>query len=267
VFGNSRSMAFETADWVPHLAPGARPYHFDASLESLYGIWSKVRYLDQHGYRLRNVLMIVDADLLRQATHGDQRALFRKTPAIDGSGRVPFHLAFFEAFLSRGFFLKYGAFVWSGRRRPFMAGVIEQRSLVHEPRTNDLSFRLLEDEIASAGEGYYRARADIFDAPIEGQGTPSPPVLAGAQRQRLEDLRAIFQRQGTDVRIVVSPLYDRRALARSDRATLQTLYGSANVLDGSGPNDITTDRHNYYEASHYRIAVARRLLAEGYAHR
>ena len=272
IFGNSRSMAFETADWIrvlrrsQKIAEGeeVRPYHFDASLESLYGVWSKIRYLDSHEYRLRHVLIVTDADLLRQAEHGDQRALFRKTPAIDGSSVLSFHLAFFEAFLSRGFFIKYCHFVWSGQARPYMAGVIEERALDHEPQTNDLSFRPIEDLIADSGEDFYRARSHLFDAPIADAGTMSPPVLGEPHRALLRELKAIFGKQGTVLRLVVSPLYDRRALAASDRAALEQIYGRAAVLDYSGPNDITRDRHNYYEESHYRIAVARRILDAAY---
>lgn len=265
IFGNSRSMAFETDDWRPYLPPGSRPYHFDASLESLFGVWSKVRYLDDHGYRLRNVLWVVDADLLRQAHHGDQRALFRKTPSVDGSGWVSFHLAFLEAFLSRGFFLKYLDFVWSGHHRPYMDGAIDRRYLAHRPESNDLSFAPLEAEIEKQGEQYHRSRASIFDAPIEGAGTPTRAVLLAEQRRMLQDLERIFAKQGTAIRIVVSPLYDRRPLALSDRAALQQIFGRANVFDYSGSNAFTEDRHNYYEASHYRIGVARNILRNAYA--
>ena len=267
IFGNSRSMAFEADDWRPYLRPGARPYHFDASLESLYGVWSKIRYLDGHGYRLENVLLIVDADLLRQAIHADQRALFRKTPSVDGSSWVTFHLAFVEAFLSRGFFMKYFDFVWSGHHRPYMDGAIDRRYFVHRPESNDLSFAPLEAEIEKQGEQYHRSRASIFDAPIEGVGTPTQPVLSGEQRRMLQELERIFAKHGTAIRIVVSPLYDRRPLAPSDRAALQQIFGRANVFDYSGSNAFTEDRHNYYEASHYRIGVARNILRDAYGSR
>ena len=264
IFGNSRSMAFETRDWAPLLAPDARPYHFDASLESLYGVWAKVRYLDQHGYGLRHVLIIVDADLLRQADHADQRALFRKTPDIDRSSPLEFQLAFAEAFLSRGFFVKYCDFAFTGRQRGYMAGAIEKRLFRHDPWTNDLSFQPLEEEVAAEGEEFHRSRRAVFDAPIAGAGTPTPAVIGLPQRSRLEDLQKIFQARRTDLRIVVSPLYDRRPLAEGDRHALQTLFGAAHVFDYSGTNDVTKDRRNYYEASHYRIRVAREILQQIY---
>jgi hypothetical protein len=241
-----------------------RPYHFDASLESLYGVWTKVRYLDRHGYGLRHVLIIVDADLLRQADHGDQRALFRKTPDIDGSSVLEFQLAFAEAFLSRGFFLKYCDFAFTGRLRGYMAGAIEKRLFHHDPWTNDLSFQPLEAEIAAQGEEFHRSRQAVFDAPVAGGGTPTSPVIGAPQRSRLEDLQKIFQVRGTDLRIVVSPLYDRRPLAGADHHVLQTLFGAAYVFDYSGTNDVTNDRRNYYEASHYRIGVARQILQQLY---
>jgi len=61
ILGSSRSLPFSTTDWARHLDAGVRPYHFDASLESLFGVWSKVRYLDRQGVRLKNVLIVADA--------------------------------------------------------------------------------------------------------------------------------------------------------------------------------------------------------------
>lgn len=42
VFGNSRSMYYEIADWREYLPDSSSCFHFDASLESLYALYKKV---------------------------------------------------------------------------------------------------------------------------------------------------------------------------------------------------------------------------------
>src|SRR5262249_7778541 len=103
VFGSSRSIPCQATDWKQHLDP-ARPYHYDASLESLFGIYTKVKYLDRSGFALRNVLMVVDEGLLRRPVDDDARAMFLKHPAVAGTSWLAFHVSMFEGFLSRGFF-------------------------------------------------------------------------------------------------------------------------------------------------------------------
>ena len=44
IFGSSRSGAFSTADWKKYFTDAA-PFHFGVSQESLYGIWTKLKYL------------------------------------------------------------------------------------------------------------------------------------------------------------------------------------------------------------------------------
>lgn len=264
IFGNSRSMAFETGDWSTHLNGGARPFHYDASLESLYGVWAKVRYLDRVGFPLRNALLVVDASLLEHSDYTDKRALYRKHPLISGDSWWDFHLSFFEAFLARLFFVKYAHFKLGHRWHGYMAGVLERRWTVQDPLSNDLSFRPREEEITRLGEGYYRLHAGEFDGPRPDVGTSSPPALNELGRKRLAELAEIFTRQGTNVQVVVSPLYDGRPLARADLTLLEDAFGKGRVHDVSGVNAITADRHNYYESSHYRIDVARQIMEKIY---
>jgi hypothetical protein len=257
-------MAFETNDWSVYLAGGARPFHYDASLESLHGVWAKVRYLDRVGFPLRNALLVVDASLLEHSDYTDKRALYRKHPLICGDSWWDFHLSFFEAFLARLFFMKYAHFKLSHRWHSYMAGVLERRWTVHDPHTNDLSFRPREEEIARLGEEYYRLHADEFDGPRPGLGSASAPALNALGRKRLAELAEIFGRHGTDVHTVVSPLYDGRPLAQADLTLLEETFGKGRVHDFSGVNGITADRHNYYESSHYRIAIARKIMEKIY---
>ncbi|MDP4278819.1 MAG: hypothetical protein Q8914_14435, partial [Bacteroidota bacterium] len=62
IFGSSRTIAYRTNDWSLHLGSNARPFVFDASGESLFGIYTKICYIDRHHGSLKNVLIILDTD-------------------------------------------------------------------------------------------------------------------------------------------------------------------------------------------------------------
>ena len=49
-------------------------------------------------------------------------------------------------------------------------------------------------------------------------------------------------------------------LNESDLIYLKDTFGEDNVFDFSGINEFTNDYRNYYEISHYRPHVARKIL-------
>ena len=80
----------------------------------------------------------------------------------------------------------------------------------------------------------------------------------------MRTIRDVLQRQRTDFRIVVSPLYDQIKLHPQDLARLQEIFGVDRVFDYSGVNAITSDRHYFLEPFHYRTLAGRRILSEIY---
>jgi hypothetical protein len=89
-------------------------------------------------------------------------------------------------------------------------------------------------------------------------------VIDDVGERMLREVRAVFDAKGTDYRIVVSPLYDQRPLHPDDLMLLRRVFGAETVFDFSGANDITRDPHSYYEGSHYRPTIARRLMRAVY---
>jgi hypothetical protein len=263
VFGSSRSIPFQTEDWRPYLSENAHPFHFDASLESLFGIWSKVRYLDRAGYALRNALLVVDGSLLGRPADDDHRAMFLKDPTVAGTSWFSFHLAMFEGFLGRGFFVAYVDHSLFGKWRPYMKSNLSDHDLGYLPDTNDILVQDREDDIARMGEAYFQTYE--FDDQDPQPGQPAAATIRERGRQELTELGDIFARQKTNVRILVSPMYDRRPLNHADREVLVTAFGSSSVRDFSGDNWVTRDRHNYYDKEHFRLAIARILLSKAYS--
>jgi hypothetical protein len=260
VFGSSRSLAFRCDDWRPYLPASARPFHFDAWLETLYGVASKVRYLDSTGLAIDDALFIFDSQAFAR-TNNQYSHLFVKHPAVSGEPAVAFQTLFVGTFFANLFFVKYFDYELFRTLRPYMRDVFPPKPVRHLRETNDLIFSADEAELAAGEDAFYAKRAAVF-APR----TPVtlPPFLQAKQLALIGEISALFAKHHTRVRVIVSPLYDQYALNPADRRALEHAFGAEHVFDFSGVNAWTADRRNYYEESHYRPHVARALMRAAY---
>jgi hypothetical protein len=260
IFGSSRSFSFRGIDWATYVGP--RPiFHFDASGESLYGVRSKMRFLREDGRHLRNVLLIVDSELLSGTTNS-RGHLFVHDPRVTHEDYVAFHTEFIKAFAYPPFLAGYALYMHDSVVRPWMTGMFDGRRFTHIPATNDLLMTSVDEDIARKGEAFFdELRALRRPGPPPG---PAPPVIGDAQRLLLEDMRAMIAADHADCRVVISPLFDRVPLNPIDVTALRRYFGSGNVYDFSGANDLTNDVHNYYERSHFRPFVAQTILRRIY---
>ena len=260
IFGDSRTMAFRVRDWAAYTGDPAS-FHFDASSESLYGVWKKLAFLEQRGVLLRHVLLVVDPYLLRQ-TQDIHSHLMRKDPRVTGEWPVGFQLTFFKAYLTNHFYVKYWKRRLTGRYTPDMATMLEGRRVCYDPVTNDLGLPDAEAEIRSDSVGYYARR--IFPA-RPARPVVSPAVIGAAQEAQLRAVQGILRRSGASYRIVISPVYTQEAMHSADVAVLKHMFGAQFVYDFSGINRYTQPLGNHYEEYHFRPLVGRQLLKIIYA--
>lgn len=261
ILGNSRSLAFRVRDWS-HYTGDTLAFHFDAAGESLYGVWTKLRFLEQHAPGLDHVLLVADADLFRQ-TQDVPAHMTRKDPRVTGELPFAFQLSFFKAYATNGFFLDYLRRRFTPGRTPAMAALFESRRVHYDPLTNDMSLPDIEQEIRTDSLGYYARNRRL--PPRAARPAVAPAVIGAVQLAQLEAIRSIFRRRHTRFHLVISPLYDQRKLNPADVAILLRVFGPAHVHDFSGANRYTRPAGNYYEQSHYRPAVGRQLLRAIYA--
>lgn len=258
IFGSSRTVAYKTETWSKFLKGPSNPFVFDASGESLFGIYTKMKYIDSHGGRLKNVLLIIDTDCTF-AHEGDQEGhLSIKHPTIAKTSWIRFYWTFFKSYLDRPFFKSYWKFRLKGKYDESMADYIENRHIQYDAYTNDVRLmdqdKALENDTAS----YYASRAHLFyDRPNSLRY--APVQLTEKYIQMLDSLRQILNRQHTNYKIIISPLYDQVKMNASDLTVLKR-YFPGHVYDFSGKNSWTNDRHNYYESSHYTPRVGEQLL-------
>lgn len=262
IFGSSRSTAFSTRDWLPYI-PDGRPLHFAALNESIYGIHRKVLFLSREKLPIRNALIVLDTQLLSQVTNSSG-LLYLKHPKISGESPLSFQLTCFRSFIDIPFLAGYLDYRATGRVRPLFSGSFVEGG-GYDPATGDKFLPDKEKAIEETPEAYYKQRVSLFfPRDFTKQGS-SPPVLGGIQRTMLREMRGVFDRFGTDYRIVISPNYDLKRLNPEDLTLLRGIFGKERVYDYSGINRFTRDLHNYYETSHYRPRVGREIMREIYA--
>jgi hypothetical protein len=259
ILGNSRTLAFHVSDWTPYLH-NASAFHYDASGESLYGVWKKLEFLKENGSAIQNALLVCDAELLAKTDDFDTHIL-RKDPRVVGALPLAFQLSFVKAYLANNFFYTYSKWLVTKQMTPDMAQVLESRHVYYDPQTNDLILPDLEAEIKRDSLGFYARNSRLKIARKPGVNAA---VIGAAQLRQLIAIRNIVKAEHTNFQLVISPLFNQKQLNPADLAILQRTFGAANVHDFSGNNSITSNPGNYYEESHYRPFIGRQLLRQIY---
>lgn len=263
IFGNSRSVIYETATWKKYLSEESKPYHFDSSAESLYGIYKKIQYIDSKHEKINNILLVFDHMILNRDRNLDG-PLFVISPQLTGYDNfADFHLQFLRAFFSYKFLPGYIDHKITGKVKPYMIGsTFSDEAFLYDKLTNEMRLTTTEKQIVD-GAFYTPERMEVFykRGPVQQYATA---VIKKNQEEMLTAIAEIFKKHGTKYKIVISPLYDQKKLNLKDLYYLKELFGDKDIHDFSGINNITNDYRNYYESSHYRPHVANVIMKEIY---
>ena len=261
ILGNSRTLAFPVRDWIRYTGDTAA-FHFDASSETLYGVWKKLAFVEAHGSGIGHVLLVFDPSLLVE-THNINAHLARKDPRLTGEFPLAFQWTFIRAYLSNHFYEKYLKHKITGRYTPDMGGLLEGRRVYYDPYTNDLSLPELEEEIRRDSVGFYAQERGLGPRPAV--PAVSPAVIGPEQLRQLEAIHAILRRNHTSYQVVLSPTYKQEPVNPADLTVLKRIFGAPYIHDFSGVNRFTQAAGNYYEQYHFRPVLGRQLLRLIYA--
>jgi hypothetical protein len=263
IFGSSRTVAFKTHAWANYLPPGSRPFMFDASGESVYGIYKKIAFVDSLGETIRNCLVILCTDTSFARDSDQDGHLFVKHPRVAGTSWIHFYLEFLKSYLDPKFLFSYYKFMITQKYEPSMRRFITTAQIKYDGVTNDIYLIDVDNELRRDEVGYYRSRANVFfdRKPTVGE---AEPLITDKLIAMLQEIMDIFKRHGTDYKIIISPLYDQIQLNPADLDRLKRIFGESRVFDYSGKNRITESIENYYEDKHYRPEVGILILQEIY---
>jgi hypothetical protein len=264
IFGSSRTLAFKTKDWAPHLDPNAKTFVFDASGETIYGIWKKIKYLNENSIKIENSVLIFCGDVTFSMSKNYDDHIRIKHPNITDESRLFFHGLFFSTYFSNGFFARYLDYLMFKTERPYMKSFLEFRSIHSDLITNDLFINDQEKLIQDDSIHYYNLKKALFYK-RDNSNKSYPIQINSEMKQMLSDIKTVFRENNTNYKIIVSPLYNQTKLNPEDLNVIKEIFGTDNVFDYSGINNITNSKYNYYEDSHYRYHVGKRILSEIYS--
>ena len=261
IFGNSRSQYWQTEDWQRHIGNDARCYHYYGNGETLFGMMKNIKFVHSCGNSIDYAIFVVDATLLSQteAKHGH---LFCTPPkVVHYRNFINFHATNFFAFLHPIFVLSYTDFRLNKTLRPYMLErYLFEQPVVYNAETNEVVDSMFNKAIADGT--FYTVKRMLRFQNMQHPDSISSPVLHDENIEMLHEIAHILSMHHTRYKVVISPLYDQIKFNPEDLQTLQDIFGRDNVYDFSGKSDITSDYHNYYEESHYRPEVARKLMEE-----
>lgn len=253
IFGSSRTIAFQPQTWKNYISADAKPFMFDASSESIYGVWSKIKFIDSLHSKIKNAVIIICRDVSFANSSNHKGHLFIKDPLVSGESNFAFHFDFFKAYFDPVFLFNFYDYKFSNTYKPFMKGYIEDRKISIDTITNSIKIINREAEIISRPAEYFAKRKDIFfNRGIELIDTVAR--IKNVHLNMLKEIKRIFEKNKTDYRIILSPLYEQTKFNPVDKKILTDLFGNK-LFDFSGKNHFTDPITNYYETSHFRPIV------------
>jgi hypothetical protein len=263
IFGSSRSMFYPVADWKKYIN-ATECFHFDAAVESLYGVYKKFELLHKNRMPLKNALIIVDSDLLSQAV-GAEGYLLKQHPLLTSESPLSFQLRFLKTYLNKTFFIAFLDFKLSGKLRPYMTkyNILDDRPLNYDVVTNEVTFVYFENMINKNKDDYYVPRKNLFYLRDTTQKY-SDPVIGKEQEKQLQYIKSQLNENNTSYRVVISPLYDQKKINPKDYHILCQIFGTDRVFDFSGINNLTSSKYNYYDNSHLRPNLSKWVLKHIY---
>jgi len=258
IFGSSRTSGFKPESWQEHLSENSFPFMFDASNESIYGIYKKIRYLDSLNVELKNVLIIICRDATFSNSGNEKSHLYIKHPVTSGESYLAFQYTFLKAFFNPKYLFCFYAYQIIGEYKPFMKGYIDDEKITFDTITNEMIFPGVEMELSqNPSQFYLKNKAVFYDR--KGEQIDSIQRINKTQVFMMSEVKRILDNHETNYKVIISPTYDQIKFSYKDKYILKNLFGEK-LYDFSGKNEFTDSITNYYEASHYRPMVGDRIL-------
>lgn len=263
ILGSSRASAFMTNDWKKRLNQSANVFHYNCDNETLYGLANKLKLLKALDLELSNLLIVIDHQLLNRSHENRaprERYHYEQTKSL-----YKFHYNYFKDYLGSNFFIQYLTYKSFDRKYSWMDKLFENDKEFRRMKYSkiDMQWIFHGDNLALSEneDSLYNKRIHLFNS-VDKKVTHDLPVILDSKEkiEILNQISDIINDSGGEYKIVISPLYDKLTLHKKDLQFLYDIFGTENVFDFSGRNNITANYRNYYEPSHYRPHIGKLIL-------
>lgn len=264
IFGSSRSHAFRVENWLKFLPSDASGFHFDANGESIYGIYNKMRYIDETGGSIKNALIVLDYFTLT-ATKNREGFLFISPPQLSKEPSYKFYVEQIKPVLDIKYTVGYLDYYIFKKYRCYMEGYFNDIKNINISNNNTGDLYYYKDKIIDKdpiayyskmiNSGVFYDRSRIIYKPVR---------VDESEINLVNNIKKLLIKHNTNYKIVISPCYDQVRLGYDHLKLLTDFFGN-NVYDYSGVNKYTNSVYNYYEDEHYRPHVANEIMRTIYS--
>lgn len=259
IFGSSRTHSFKCSHWRNYLPPTAKPFHFDASGESVWGILKKMEYIIESGDRIQEALIVMDEYTFKNSKNRRGSHILISMPCISKESYWSYYSIHIKTALNPSFLQQ----LYQTYQKRKARGEATFSKKTSANKYCDMPAYWQEEHLKQEKDSiaYYNEQIQngIF---YDRRSTPktSNYKMKDITIKQLEQLKQILVQQRTNYKIVISPLYDQIPLRKQHLEVLDRIFGKENVYNFSGKNEFTTPLGNYYEESHYRPHVANKIM-------
>ena len=156
ILGNSTSFYYRTTTWNK-LINSNQSMHLNASNESLYGEYIKLKYFEENNIPIKNALIILDKSILNQVDP-NQGILFMKHPDWNNTSKLAFHFEYLKASFDRHYlvdFIKYKIFNYYNNTKQY-------HIWGYTAKNNELNDVFTEQLIKKDSINYYKNAKPLF---------------------------------------------------------------------------------------------------------
>lgn len=271
IFGSSRCNGINSYHWNHYLSDSSRQFVFQAWRETVTGISLKMDFLDKNGNHIDNALLVFDLPLFTFAsTQLSKEVMFVKHYRLTGQSKLVYHANLFA-----GFIQKPSQWIASVKRylRPkmvvFPADTISNDWNLPDRIPNrmvDYSHPMPQDSLYAMSdlsrENFLRKIERKSDADL----VETKPLITQAMIERLNHIKAVFDKHHTNYIILISPAYcyTNPSINKKDLKAIQSIFGEDRVYDYSGKNEYTSDYNNFSDADHFGLNVGWHIIENIY---
>lgn len=259
ILGSSRTLGFNPKDWQTYLPTNSIAFSFDSSAENYEGIYQKLLYLEDSNTKMKNVLIVLCPDTFFEESQ--EHYLFRKHYLLSGESYIDYHITFFRAFYNPKLVLSLFKYLFESESEKSRNILFRSSSrITYDKMNNHIELIGIQQRIQTDSVSYYQSLEKEFSQALSISKSEYKPRIGREILSKLIEIQSILDNSETDYKVVISPLWSKLKIHPDDLKVINSIFKAENVFDFSGKNQFTSNQSNYYESSHFKESVGKKIL-------
>jgi hypothetical protein len=262
IFGSSRAASVY-ACYLEKIIPESKFFHYCNFNESIGGVRGKLFLLDSLNYKIDNVLIYLDTDLIfkhfGEVNSADHYLIVGKSKfrSIYDNFRLFMRLDVDKIKILLGKSPSIFPNYTSDLETNDLNHICSEQTIIDYPKSpiNEVNYRKKIDSLKISGKMYFR---DLSNLPHKKENQ-----ISLIEEKYLNDIKLIFEKHNTNYKIVIPPLYDLKQFSNTDSIILNSIF-SDRIYDFSGLNEFTQNEYNFDDVYHFLPYVSHSIINKIY---